>query len=100
MPTRNVDLVASLKDVDGNPLAGKTIYFYYRVSGQTDWTSAYSTVTGSDGVAVKTVTLTVPQTYDFKAEFQGDVDYDASFVEVLNYKIKAKTTIALTVTPK
>jgi Bacterial Ig-like domain (group 1). len=99
MPTRSVNLVATLRDEDGNPLAGKTIYFYYRVSGQTEWTSADSAVTGSDGVAVKTVALTVPQTYDFKAEFQGDEDYEASYAEVLNYRVKAKTTIVLTITP-
>ena len=99
MPVRTVSLIATLRDTDGNPLAGKTMYFYYRVAGQEEWTSANSAVTGGDGVAVKTVTLTVPQTYDFKAEFQGDADYDASYTELLNYRVKAKTTVVLAVVP-
>ena len=99
MPTRNV-LLEALLQTDSTPLANKTINFYYRVSGTTQWTSAGSANTGSDGKASVTVSLTVPQTYDFRAEFPGDTDYDASYAEQLNVKVKAKTTLTLTVTPQ
>ena len=99
MPTRNVQLTATLTS-DGSPLSGKTISFKYRVSGTTTWTDAGTATTNANGNATVTVSLTVPQTYDFRAEFAGDTDYEASYAEVTNYKVKAKTAIALTTTPQ
>jgi hypothetical protein len=99
MPTRNVQLTATLVS-DSTPVSGKTINFYYRVSGTTTWTSAGSATTDTNGNATVTVSLTVPQTYDFRAEFAGDADYEASYAEVDNYTVKAKTTLTLTITPQ
>jgi len=97
---RDVKLEATLTDADGNPLSGKTINFYYRLSGETTWTSAGSATTDSSGKASVTINLDVPNTYDFRAEFEGDDDYEPSSDELDNVKIKAKTTITLTVTPQ
>ena len=99
MPTRNVLLDALLQS-DTTPLVGKTILFRYRASGSTTWTDAGTAVTGNDGHATLTVSLTVPATYDFRAEFAGDSDYEPSYVEVLNLNVKARTTITLTATPQ
>jgi len=82
------------------PVSGKTISFMYRVSGTTTWTNAGTATTDASGNATVTVALTVPQTYDFRAEFAGDADYEASYTEVDNYTVKAKTTITLTITPR
>jgi hypothetical protein len=99
MPTRNVQLVATLVS-DSTPLSGKTINFYYRVSGTATWTSAGAATTDADGNATVTVSLAAPQTHDFRAEFAGDDDYEASYAEVTNYKVKAKTTVVLTIAPQ
>jgi hypothetical protein len=99
MPTRNVQLIATLVS-DSTPVSGKTITFYYRVSGTTTWTNAGTGTTDASGNATVTVSLTVPQTYDFRAEFAGDSDYEASYAEVTNYKVKAKTAISLSTTPQ
>lgn len=98
MPNRNVRLDATLTS-DTTPLAGKTIEFYYRVSGTTTWTSAGTAQTGSDGKASVTVSLSAPQTYDFRAYFAGDDEYESSEAIVSNFKVKAATSITLTVTP-
>jgi len=97
MPLRTVDLTARLTDEDNNPLADKTINFYYRVSGQTQWTSIGSRSTDSNGYATISVDVTVPGTYDFRAHFPGDDQYDESYAEVLNTVIKARTLLTLTV---
>jgi hypothetical protein len=99
MPTRNVQLTTTLVS-DSAPVSGKTINFYYRVTGATTWTSAGSATTDASGNATVTVSLTVPQTYDFRAEFAGDADYEASYAEVDSYTVKAKTSITLTITPQ
>jgi len=99
MGTRNVRMDATLTDNVGNPLAGKTITFKYKLSTATEWTTAGTANTGSDGKASYTVTLTVPNTYDFRAEFAGDAEYDASSAEVLNQTIKSGTILTLTITP-
>jgi len=99
MPTRNVQLTATLTS-DGTPVSGKTISFKYRVTGTTTWTDAGTGTTDASGNATLTVSLTVPQTYDFMAEFAGDADYEASYAEVDNYTVKAKTSITLTITPQ
>jgi len=99
MPTRDVQLIATLTDSDGNPLSGKTINFYYRASGTTTWANAGSATTDANGRATVTVTLDVPGTYDFRAEFPGDDQYEPSSAEVTNQVIKAKTILSLQVQP-
>jgi hypothetical protein len=99
MPTRNVQLRATLLS-DNTPVSGKTISFKYRLTGTTTWTDAGTGTTDANGVATVTVSLTVPQTYDFRAEFAGDDQYEASSAEVSSYTVKAKTTITLTVVPQ
>ena len=85
MGSRQVRLNATLKDSGNNPIANKTIQFFYRTSGATTWTSAGTATTNSSGVASVTVTVTTPGTYDFRAYFAGDDQYES--------------TISLTVTP-
>ena len=97
--TRDVKLEATLTDSEGSPLSGKTINFYYRLHGETTWSNAGSGTTDTNGKASVTVSLSVPNSYDFRAEFPGDADYEASSDEKDNVKIKAKTTVTLTVTP-
>jgi len=98
VPARNVRLEATLLS-DSTPVPGKTICFYHRVTGETQWILDGDDDTDQNGVATLTVQLTVPQTYDFKAEFEGDEDYEASVATVLGYRVKAKTSLTLTVTP-
>jgi len=98
MPNRNVQLTANLT-ADGSPVSGKAISFMYRVSGSTTWTTAGTANTDTNGNATITVSLTVPQTYDFRAEFAGDDNYESSYAETDNYKVKSKTSITLTNTP-
>jgi hypothetical protein len=99
MPTRNVQLRATLLS-DTTPVSGKTILFKYRVTGTTTWTDAGTGTTDANGNATVIVSLTVPQTYDFRAEFAGDDQYEASYAEVSSYTVKAKTTITLAITPQ
>jgi len=98
--SRSVVLQATLRDQNNSPIANKTIAFKYRTSGATTWTDGGTATTNSNGTASVTLNLAVPQTYDFRAEFAGDTDYEPSHAELLNQKIKAKTTITLTVTPQ
>jgi hypothetical protein len=100
MPTRNVIIVANLTDIDYTPLANKTIYFKYRTSGSSTWTDAGTATTNTFGDASKTISLSVPGTYDFRVEFAGDANYDASYAEALNQTIKAKTIINISVIPQ
>jgi len=99
MGSRQVRLTATLKDSAGSPVPNKTIAFAYKASTATTWTSAGTATTGSDGTASVTVTVTTPGTYDFKAEFAGDDQYEASSATVTSYTVKDKTSITLTVTP-
>ena len=99
MPTRNVLLQATLLS-DSAPISGKTITFMHRPSGTTTWIVDGTGTTDPNGVASITITVDVPGTYDFRAEFAGDDYYDASYAEVTNFTIKAKTTITLTVIPQ
>jgi hypothetical protein len=100
MPTRNVIINANLKDTDYTPLANKTISFKYRTSGSTTWTDAGTATTNQYGDASKTVSLTVPGTYDFRVEFAGDATYEGSYAEALNQTIKAKTILNITILPQ
>jgi hypothetical protein len=98
MGSRQVRLVARLVDSSGNPLANRTISFAYRQSGNATWTDAGTANTDSTGAASVTVTVATPGTYDFKASFAGDSQYDASEISTTNYTVKEKTSITLTVT--
>jgi len=101
MPTRNVQVVATLK-ADGTPLSGKSVNLYYRQSGQTTWNDIGTNphTTNANGQVTDTISLTVPGTYDFRAEFPGDADYEASYAELTNQTIKSKTTITIEITPQ
>lgn len=66
-------ITARLTDSSGNPLSGKTIYFYYSTDGST-WIFLSSATTGEDGSASTTYDAT-SKTW-FKAEFRGDEQYD------------------------
>ena len=71
----NVQLVARLTDNDGNPLSGKTIYFYYSYDNKT-WTQIGTNTTNTNGYAYMRHTTTKPTYY--KASFQGDSSYEPS----------------------
>lgn len=98
MPNRNVKLEATLLS-DSTPLQGKTIEFFHRVTGETQWTSDGTSETNENGIASKTISLTVPETYDFKAYFAGDNDYEPSEAFALAYRVKAKTSLSISVVP-
>jgi len=102
MPTRTVQVTATLTDSDGNPLSGKTINLYYRTSGSTTWNDLGTNphTTDANGQVIDTIDLTVPESYDFRAEFPGDDQYESSYAEQLNVTIKAKTQLSLTITPQ
>ena len=102
MPTRNVLVEATLKDVDGNPLSGKSVNLYYKLSSETTYNDIGTNphITDENGVASDIISLTVPDTYDFKAEFPGDDTYEASSAELTNQTIKAGTQITLTIIPQ
>ena len=95
---RQVRLDATLRDSANSPIANKTIQFFYRASGSTTWTSAGTATTNSSGVA--SVTVTTPGTYDFRAYFAGDDQYESAEAIVSIFTVKDRTTITLTVTPQ
>ena len=66
-------ITARLTDSSGNPLSGKTIYFYYSTDGST-WIFIASAATDSGGYA--SVTYDATSRTWFKAEFRGDSQYD------------------------
>jgi hypothetical protein len=99
MSSRQVRLTAVLRDAANNPLANRTISFEYKPSTATTWTSAGTANTDSSGTASVTVTVTAPGTYDFRARFAGDDQYEPAEATVTNYTVKARTSITLTVTP-
>jgi len=99
MPTRDVQMIATLQDSDGNPLPNKTIEFYYKESRATEWTLLGTATTDTNGQATYTATLTVPGDYDFRAVFPGDPDYESAEATLTNQHIKAKTVLTLTIQP-
>jgi hypothetical protein len=99
MGSRQVKLTAVLKDSANNPLANKPIVFEYKASTATTWTSAGTANTDNSGTASVTVTLTAPGTYDFRASFAGDDQYEATEATVTGYAVKDKPYITLTVAP-
>jgi hypothetical protein len=66
-----VTLRATLKDGQGNPLQGKTVYFYEGT------TSKASGPTLADGTLTKTITSAIGN-HSFVARFKGDTAYAAS----------------------
>jgi hypothetical protein len=98
MGTRQVRLTAVLRDSEGKGIRGKTVSFEYKPSNATAWISAGSATTDSSGAASVTVAVTAPGTYDFRASFAGDDQYEPATATVTNYTVKAKTSITLTVT--
>jgi hypothetical protein len=99
MVSRDVRLTAVLRDSAGNPLSGRTISFAYKASSAFDWVDAGSANTDGSGTASVTVVVVAPGLYDFRAYFAGDDDYDEAVAEVTNYRVRAGTSITLTVTP-
>jgi len=99
MGSRQVRLTATLRDSAGNALANKSISFYYRTSGSTSWTSAGSANTDLNGNASVAVMVTAPGTYDFRAYFAGNDQYEAAEAVVTSYTVKDTTSLSLTVTP-
>jgi len=102
MPTRPVLVRALLTDSDNNPLSGRPVNLLYRPSGTSTWLDIGTNphTTGADGYASDTININTPAIYDFRAEFPGDDDYDPSYMELDNQKIKGKTVITLTITPQ
>ena len=102
MATRDVLVEATLKDSEGNPLSGKSVNLYYKLSTEETYIDIGTNphTTDANGKVQDTISLTVPETYDFKAEFPGDDTYEASSAELTNQTIKAKTQITLIITPQ
>ncbi|MCS7365846.1 MAG: hypothetical protein NDF54_10450 [archaeon GB-1867-035] len=80
---RNVELEALLQ---GSVLPNKPIKFYYRPSGSAEWIYIDTVYTDSEGKARKIISLS-RGTYDFKAVFEGDDNYEPTFAEKLNIVI-------------
>ena len=99
MGSRQVRLTAVLRDSANNPLANKSISFEYKPSMTATWTSAGTANTDGSGVASVAITVTTLGTYDFRASFAGDNQYEAAVATVTNYTVKEKTSITLTATP-
>ena len=70
-----LQLTATLKDINGNPLSGKPINFYYSYDQQT-WNLIATVNTDVNGVA--TTTHETTQSTYYKAVFEGDDEYEPS----------------------
>jgi len=68
-------LIATLKDINGNPLSGKPINFYYSYDQET-WNLITTVNTDENGVA--TTTHETTQSTYYKAIFEGDDKYKPS----------------------
>ncbi len=94
--TKTKKLTATLKDKNGNVIAGK--YVTFKVNGKT-----YKVKTNSKGVATVNVKLTTAKTYKFTVTFAGDSKYAKSSVtskvvvkkvwNTVSYGSKATTTV-------
>lgn len=82
MPT--VRLTAVLT-TNGANLANKVIHFYYRKTGS-PWVLVSSVATNANGVAQTDVELE-QGTYDFRAHFAGDDDYEPSEAVVYSFNV-------------
>jgi hypothetical protein len=100
MSTRQVRLTATLRDSANNPISGRQITFEYKLSTAATWTSAGSANTDNNGNASVTVSLSVPNTYDFRASFAGDNQYEEATATVTNQTIRARTSLTLNVRPQ
>jgi len=80
---REVELEATLQ---GSVLPDKPIKLYYRPSGSAEWIYIDTVYTDSEGKARKIISLS-RGTYDFKAVFEGDDNYEPTFAEKLNIVI-------------
>ncbi|RLC36752.1 hypothetical protein DRH29_03870 [candidate division Kazan bacterium] len=77
MPT--LKIVATLTDVNGNPLSGKTIEFY-KSTDNVNFTLIATKTTDTNGEAETTDEITQAGTYYYKARFPGDDTYDEAEV--------------------
>ena len=84
-----LQLTATLKDIDGNPLANKPINFYYSYDQQT-WNLIATVNTDENGIA--TTTHETTQTTYYKAVFEGDDVYEPSEATA-SYTLEAHFTI-------
>lgn len=76
-----LQLSASLTDTSGNPIAGESIDFAYKLITASDYTDGGSAMTDATGTAAGQ--LVIPAgTYDILVSFAGDTVYQASSVEV------------------
>jgi len=85
-----LQLTATLKDINGNPLSGKPINFYYSYDQET-WNLITTVNTDENGVA--TTTHETTQTTYYKAVFEGDDVYEPSEATA-SYTLEAHFTIS------
>jgi len=98
MGSRQVRLRARLVDETLAGIPNKPIKFYYRLTGGTEYALIDTVNTDQLGYAEVVVTVETPKNYDFKAEFEGDTDFEPATAEVSNYKVKVKTALTVTAT--
>ena len=85
-------LTSILKDDEGNPIDGKTIYFKYYDG--TTWYNLGSNVTDKDGKVILKITLTMqPASYTLRAEFSGDTYYEATYTDGTLTVYKEQTSV-------
>ena len=70
-------LIATLTDINDNPLPNKTIEFYRSTDG-VNYILIGTATTDANGIAEITDEITEPGRYYYKARFPGDDVYDAS----------------------
>jgi len=92
----SLKLVATLTDVNGNPLSGKTIEFYRSTDG-VNYTLLGTATTNTNGQASLIDEITEPGKYYYKARFPGDETYDASEATA-TYEYPAPSPVELLVT--
>lgn len=90
MPT--VALKATLR-TGTTPLPNKTITFYYRPSGGSYTQLGNPKTTDSNGIAISDQQSLASGTYDFRAVFAGDDNYDGSQAEVTGYVLQKLSTM-------
>jgi len=99
MVNRNVQLEGTLT-YDSTPLPSESLEFWHKLHSAGSWTDDGSGTTDTNGNATKTISLSVPNVYDFKVTFAGDSNYESSSAETDSYTVKAVTALVLTVTPQ
>ena len=73
----SLKLLATLTDINGNPLPNKTIEFYKSIDG-VNYNLIGTALTDSNGQASVIDEVTEPGRYYYKARFPGDELYEAS----------------------